>query len=369
MLFVLRNPEHLYTKKFLQLSTEDLLLVNPNTGTAPVFSSQKDMDLVLKIYHNSRVLLRKYENETKDNPYGIELATQFNMTSDSDKFAREQELIERGYKKNWIYYEKDEERYVPLCEGKTFYTLDSRYNHIAEDGNGIACTAEEKSDPQFFPRTRYFVKESYCKAFYTAKGWKREWVIAFRDIARSSDNRTFISSLMPKVGFGHKAPVISVESLSLFGLANSHVFDYVTRQKFQGTSICFFILYQLPVPDPSKFKELPGLDAGDSCLENSVIRRLVKCVNYSYDMEPFVKDMGYEIEPRPWNEKERLDYMAQLDAIAAHLYGIDYEDLKYIFTTFPIEKREQESEYGTYLSRDLALKYFEEYRPKLSGRQ
>jgi hypothetical protein len=85
-------------------------------------------------------------------------------------------------------------------------------------------------------------------------------------------------------------------------------------------------------------------------------------------MEPFVKDMGYEIEPRPWNEKERLDYMAQLDAIAAHLYGIDFDDLKYIFTTFPIEKRDQEKEYGTYLSRDLALKYFEEYRPKLSGR-
>jgi hypothetical protein len=61
--------------------------------------------------------------------------------------------------------------------------------------------------------------------------------------------------------------------------------------------------------------------------------------------------------------------MAQLDAIAAHLYGIDFDDLKYIFTTFPIEKGDQEKEYGTYLSRDLALKYFEEYRPKLSGRQ
>ncbi len=55
----------------------------------------------------------------------------------------------------------------------------------------------------------------------------------------------------------------------------------------------FFILYcALPVPDPSKLKELPGLDAGDTCLEDSVIRRIVKCVNYSYDMEPFVKDIA-----------------------------------------------------------------------------
>ncbi len=87
---------------------------------------------------------------------------------------------------------------------------------------------------------------------------------------------------------------------------SSHLFDFIVRAKVQGINLNFFILYQLPVPDPSKFKQLPGLDTGDTCLEDSVIRRLVKCVNYSYDMEPFVKDMGYEIEPRPWNEKKDL---------------------------------------------------------------
>jgi len=366
MLFVLRDPDQLYTKSFLKLSAEDLLLVNPNTGTAPVFSSQRDMDLVLKIYRNSKILLREYEDGRTDNPYGISVYRQFDMSLDSDKFAREQELIGRGYKKNWIYYEKDGERYVPLCEGKTFHILDSRYNHIDEDGYGTNCTAEEKSDPWFFPRTRYFVKESDCKAFYAAKQWDREWVVAFRNVARSSDRRTFVTSCAGRFSYGHSAQIVLSQTPFLWlCLTPSHCFDYVSRTKLQGINFSFFILYQLPVPDPSKFKELPGLDVGDACLEDSVIRRIVKCVNYSYDMEPFVKDMGYEIEPRPWNEKERLDYMAQLDAIAAHLYGIDYEDLKYIFTTFPIEKREQEKEYGTYLSRDLALKYFEEYRPKL----
>ena len=328
------------------------------------------MDLVLKIYRNSKILLREYEDGKTDNPYGIEVSTQFHMSNDSDKFVREQELIGRGYKKNWIYYEKDGERYVPLCEGKTFYILDSRYNHIADDGNGTNCTAEEKSDPWFFPKTRYFVKESDCKAFYAAKQWDREWVVAFRNITNATNERTFVTSCIRRFAYGHSAQLVLTEgSQHWLCIMTSHCLDFVSRAKLQGTNFSFFILYQLPVPDPSKFKELPGLDAGDTCLEDSVIRRLVKCVNYSYDMEPFVKDMGYEIEPRPWNEKERLGYMAQLDAIAAHLYGIDFEDLKYIFTTFPIEKREQEREYGTYLSRDLALKYFEEYRPKLSGRQ
>jgi hypothetical protein len=321
------------------------------------------MDLVLKIYRNSKILLREYEDGRTDNPYGIEVSTQFNMTSDSDKFVREQELIGRGYKKNWIYYEKEGERFVPLCEGKTFYILDSRYNHIADDGNGTNCTAEEKSDPWFFPRTRYFVKESDYSKY---RRDKKENGMCFRGIARSSDRRTFIPVPEPEAPFGHSTQIVRSESIQmLLPLTITHTFDYVVRIKYPSAYLSQFFFFQFPIPDPSKFKELPGLDAGDACLEDSVIRRIVKCVNYSYDMEPFVKDMGYEIEPRPWNEKERLDYMAQLDAIAAHLYGIDFEDLKYIFTTFPIEKREQEKEYGTYLSRDLALKYFEEYRPKL----
>jgi len=370
MLFMLKDPDQLYTKKFLHLSAEDLLLVNPNTGTAPVFSSQRDMDLVLKIYRNSKILLREYEDGSTDNPYGISVYRQFDMSLDSDKFVREQELIDRGYKKNWIYYEKENERYVPLCEGKTFYILDSRYNHIAEDGNGTNCTAQEKSDPRFFPKTRYYVKSSLAQAVLVQKIGLSNLLGIVRGIARSSDKRTLLFSLSIRAAFGDTAQLIASGRISsLASIIQSHIIDYTVRNKLQNARMNFFVIYQLPVPDPSKFKQLPGLDTGDTCLEDSVIRRLVKCVNYSYDMESFVKDMGYEIEPRPWNEKERVDYMAQLDAIAAHLYGIDYEDLKYIFTTFPIEKREQEREYGTYLSRDLALKYFEEYSPKLSGRK
>lgn len=365
MLFVLRTPEQLYTKQFLKISTSDLLLINPNTGTAPVFSSQRDMDLILKIYKNNMVLLREYPDGRTDNPYGIKVFGQFHMSNDSDKFMREQELIDQGYKKNWIYYEKDGERYVPLCEGKSFYILDSRYNHISEDGNGIACTAEEKSDPWFFPKTRYYVRDEDNKASYSDQKWNKKWVIVYRNITNPTNERTFVASMVFNVfAWGNSASVLIGEKLEQLIIPFiSHILDFVTKNKIQGTNMNKFIVLQLPVPDPDKFKKLPGIDEGDSCLEESVIRRLVKCVNYSYDMEPFVKEMGYEIEPRKWDERERLDYMAQLDAIAAHLYGISYEDLEYIFTTFPIEKRTQEGTYGTYLSRDLALEYFKRYDP------
>jgi len=167
------------------------------------------------------------------------------MSNDSDKFVRDRELIDRGYKKNWIYYEKDDERYIPLCEGKTFYILDSRYNHIAEDGNGTNCTAQEKSDPRFFPKTRYFVKESECEGFYSSKQWDKEWAVVLRNVARSSDRRTFVSSLSQALPFGNSAPLVLSErpSVSMF-VFSSHLFDFIVRAKVQGINLNFSFLYR-----------------------------------------------------------------------------------------------------------------------------
>ena len=39
-----------------------------------------------------------------------------------------------------------------------------------------------------------------------------------------------------------------------------------------------------------------------------------------------------------------------------HLYGAtDRDEIRYIYSTFPIVEREQEAAYGTYRSRDLCL--------------
>jgi len=47
---------------------------------------------------------------------------------------------------------------------------------------------------------------------------------------------------------------------------------------------------------------------------------------------------------------------AKLDAVFFHLYGItDRDDIRYIYSTFPIVQRQEEAAYGTYRSRDLCL--------------
>ena len=82
----------------------------------------------------------------------------------------------------------------------------------------------------------------------------------------------------------------------------------------------------------------------------------------AHDMAPFARDMGYVDEsgevppPFRWDDDRRLHLRAKLDALYFHLYDVtDRDDIRYVFSTFPIVEREEVAAYGTYRSRDLCL--------------
>lgn len=56
-----------------------------------------------------------------------------------------------------------------------------------------------------------------------------------------------------------------------------------------------------------------------------------------------------------WDEEDRRNRRARLDALYFHLYGIGREDADYILSTFPIVERQERAAHNRYLSRDLVL--------------
>ena len=81
------------------------------------------------------------------------------------------------------------------------------------------------------------------------------------------------------------------------------------------------------------------------------------------DMAPFARDMGYVDKagkvkpPFAWDEPRRLHLRAKLDAVFFHLYGVtDRDDIRYIYSTFPIVERKEKASYGgVYRSCELCL--------------
>ena len=62
--------------------------------------------------------------------------------------------------------------------------------------------------------------------------------------------------------------------------------------------------------------------------------------------------------PFGWDEDRRLHLRAKLDALFFQLYGVlDRDEVRYIYSTFPIVESEETDAWGRYRSRDLCLAY------------
>ena len=191
--------------------------------------------------------------------------------------------------------------------------------------------------------------------------------MAIKHVTAPTNIRTIITTVVPQAGFGNSAPIFlptdqagNVITLAncnschlLAANLNSFALDFVARQKVQGQNLNLFILEQLPVIAPAGYERQFGNKTAGELVRDHVLR-----LTYTaHDMAPFAKDMGYDGPPFIWNEEERLDLRARLDALYFHLYGLGCEDAAYVLDTFPIVRREDEAQFGRYRTRDLILAY------------
>ena len=348
------------------LTPTDFARVNPNTGTAPIFRSRRDAEITRHIYERHPVLVdRSGGEERKVWPMKFKQGL-FNMTSDSHLFCTAAQLREGGYypveSNRW---KQGEKMYVPLYQGRTIWQFDHRANSVRYNSENThnpylseEVSEEQHADPTYLPRTQYWVPASEVEPIVPQA---RGWTVAFRRIARSTDVRTLIATIIPQVGCGDPLPVLLPSEGGLDGrdaaclLANFNSFslDYISRQKVQATHLDWYTVEQLPVIAPTDYERRFG---------NKTARDLacdhVLCLTYTaHDMAPFARDLGYDGPPFVWDEEERRHLRARLDALYFHLYGLTKEDAEYVLDTFPIVRREDEAAFGRYRTRDLILAY------------
>lgn len=86
-------------------------------------------------------------------------------------------------------------------------------------------------------------------------------------------------------------------------------------------------------------------------------------------MAAFARDLGDDGPPFRSDEARRFQTRAELDAAFSHLYGIPRDDADYIMETFPIVKRKNEKDHGTYRTKEAILKIYDEMsEAKQSGK-
>lgn len=209
------------------------------------------------------------------------------------------------------------------------------------------------------------------------------WLMGWRDICRSTDERTVIASVVPRVGVGHTMPLFYIwqpahQVAAMLGNWSSLTLDYLARQKIGGTHLTYGYLKQFPVLPPDRYTP------ADLAY---IVPRVLELTHTVHDMQAWADDLlaampsadprppeqhGTPLPPFPWNPERRAQLRAELDAYFARLYGLTRDELRYILDpadvmgadypseTFRVLKNNEMREFGEYRTQRLVLEAWDQ---------
>ena len=340
----LEDPDRVF-----RLTPEDLFLINPNSRTAPLFYNRRDAEVVKEVYRNNRVLV--IDGDAEGNPWGVYYLRLVHYDDHADL------LID-------VATDVDLER---VYESKMIHQFEHRWADWRDAPSPVGKTAigdlsdSFRQDDTYRCVPRYWMKPSDFKSIIAKYQYSLNWLLGYRDVARSSDIRTVIAAAIPYGPASVNVPILGVETatagIALLTIFNSFILDYVARQSVGGMHVTFGIVKQLPVPAPATFAGKAGWSEGS--VISWLVPRVLELTYTAEDLRGFGEDLEYNGRPFVWDLTRREVIRAELDAAMFLLYGISRDDVEYIMETFPILRRKDEAKYGEYRTKRLILECFD----------
>jgi hypothetical protein len=281
-----------------------------DTSSLPLLPKPDSAEVFLKLRQAPR--LDFAEGSWRARPYA-----ELHATNDADLMDLKSEKRPRGF---W-----------PVYKGESFdlWTSDTgRYYGWADPAEVVPALQEKrergarKDGSPFAEFPPDWARRRETLSCYHAR-------IAFRDVTRATDSRTIRVALVPpKVVLTNKAPFLlwprgdERDHAYLLGVLSSLALDWYAR-RFVEVSLNYFIFNPFPIPRPT---------ANSAAYARTISLSARLAVQ---DDERFVEwGEALGIEPAPIAEDEKSDFIHELDAAVAHLYGLDERHLVHIFETF-----------------------------------
>lgn len=153
--------------------------------------------------------------------------------------------------------------------------------------------------------------------------------IVFRDVARATDSRTVIAALAPgNAVLTNKAPYLwsatasGADTAYMLGVLSSIPFDWYAR-RFVELGLSYGILNSFPVPIRDAV--------------SGIQQRVVEVAGRLAAVDSRYKDWAVQVGVPVGSVKDdaaKEELLAELDALVAHLYGLDDDDLQHVYATF-----------------------------------
>lgn len=360
--FFLHDPALIDVSAF-ELKPDEIKLINPNTGTLPIFRTRRDAEITLGIYDRVPVLINE-NDPVHGNPWDISFMRMFDMSIDSHLFHTQEQLEQDGWTLNRNVFARqtptgEPEKMVPLYEAKMI----NRYDHRAADVITSATAAKRQNQPRYLTQDEHNdparpVMPKYWVSERQFENSDIKWRLAFLRITSATNARTFCAAAIPPVSVGDSVFLLdSPERAMLLAGMNTLAFDYVVRQKLSGLNMLFYLVKQFPFPKIQTV-QLPSPWDPHELLRDWISKRVHELTFTSYDA-PLISNTTEPQQPYEWNEMRRKNIQTELDAAFFILFGLSRDEVAYVLDTYPIIRSHDEAMYGEYLTKRLVLEAFD----------
>ena len=365
--FLVRHVRDAATARF-DLSPDEILMLNPNTGTLPLFRTRRDAEITLGIYSRHPVLIRDSDGS---NPWGLRFMTMFHMANDSGLFRTAEDLEEEGAAFDGWAWEEGDCRWLPLYEAKMLSHYDHRFSTYEDAtqaqlnvGSLPRLTDKQHDDPDKEPLARYWVAENEVEKAIGDR-WDRDWFLGWRDITNAGNERTFVPSVLPRAAVNNKFPLahgIGLRVALLQAVWSSFAFDFVARQKLSGSGMAYFLVKQLPAPDPGDFS-IPLGGVSIAALASWVIPRVDELSYTSSRLAAYAQDSKHAgVEggrPFRWIPERREVLRVELDSAMFHLYGLERDEVEHVMDSFAVVRKYEMRDHGEFRTKRLILEVYD----------
>ncbi|EMD6026338.1 Eco57I restriction-modification methylase domain-containing protein [Pseudomonas aeruginosa] len=316
--------------------------------------SEQDLRVLQKIYANGVLL-----GDQSENGWGIKYAREFDMTNDSKLFPPRSKWEEKGYRPDeyghWLkgpWHDYNGPQHILEREPGLVLSRDGQQALRVEEIEGVALPIYN---------AKIFDLWDYCvSGWLSGKGrgakWESidfpkvmrpeylmglsDWIDAgavhkasrllFKDISTAVHKRTMMSAVTPNFPAVNASPALSCNrfdgELELQSVLGSFEFDYVAKFKIGYLHLNYFIIEECSLVRPdaisSLWQVIKRISAQLSCCDESFSLAWLDAVHF----DPKTSWR------RLWavTDAERLRLRVILDALMAHLYGLDKSDFSWI---------------------------------------
>lgn len=318
--------------EILTLSLKDIKKLSPTHLALMELKDKQALEILRKCYNAFQNLSFDY----------IDFVNELHMTNDKD-----------------LFIEEFREGLLPLYEGKMIHQFDANFSQATY------FLEKAKFDERLKSKELYRAKKATQKELNPKLiKYDREFFrLGYRAVARDTDERTLIASLLPKnCGFGHSmfanAPKLYIlkddeicmdivpyeRILFVLALFNSLVVDFIIRNMVQ-INVSKTYLERIPLPQPSD-EEIQNNEIYKTLAKNALLLQLYNDKNHHFD--ELKQKFNIKNEEIPKTKKAYDILRAKNDLLVKELYGLSDDEFSYMISTFKV-LNEKQSEYITLL--------------------